>query len=136
MHRQAESQLNFAVDAFPENSAGFQVDFRSSSESDAMMRTNGALAKEGRTRISMEASVKRIVLALAGVIAGIQATPALAHHSFAMFDTARQVTLEGTVQEFQWTNPHAWVILSVDKKGRAEQWAVEMTGPNGLVRQG
>jgi Family of unknown function (DUF6152) len=101
-----------------------------------MMRTNGTFAKEGRQRISMEASVKRSVFALAGVIAGIQAIPALAHHSFAMFDTARQVTLQGTVQEFQWTNPHAWVILTVDKKGRAEQWAVEMIGPNGLVRQG
>jgi hypothetical protein len=84
----------------------------------------------------MEASVKHSVLALVGVIVCIQAIPARAHHSFAMFDTARQVTLQGTVQEFQWTNPHAWVILTVDKKGRAEQWAVEMTGPNGLVRQG
>jgi hypothetical protein len=62
--------------------------------------------------------------------------PALAHHSFARFDGDRQVTLQGTVHEFQWTNPHAWVILTVDRKGRAEQWAIEMNGPNGLARQG
>jgi hypothetical protein len=62
--------------------------------------------------------------------------PASAHHSFARFDADRQVTLQGTVQEFQWTNPHAWVILTVDRKGRAEQWAIEMNGPNGLARQG
>jgi hypothetical protein len=51
-------------------------------------------------------------------------------------DADRQVTLQGTVHEFQWTNPHAWVILTVDRKGRAEQWAIEMNGPNGLARQG
>jgi Family of unknown function (DUF6152) len=62
--------------------------------------------------------------------------PASAHHSFARFDADRQVTLQGTVHEFQWTNPHAWVILTVDRKGRAEQWAIEMNGPNGLARQG
>jgi hypothetical protein len=66
----------------------------------------------------------------------VSTVPALAHHSFARFDADRQVTLQGTVQEFQWTNPHAWVILTVDRKGRAEQWAIEMNGPNGLARQG
>jgi hypothetical protein len=75
------------------------------------------------------------VLLLGGVLS-LDAVPALAHHSFARFDADRQVTLQGTVQEFQWTNPHAWVILTVDRKGRAEQWAIEMNGPNGLARQG
>ena len=45
-------------------------------------------------------------------------------------------TVEGTVKEFQWTNPHAWVILTVDQKGQSQRWAIEMSGPNGLVRQG
>ena len=39
--------------------------------------------------------------------------PALAHHAFAMFDTNREVMLDGTVREFQWTNPHTWVQLLV-----------------------
>ena len=77
-----------------------------------------------------------VALGLAGAALPLGAALALAHHSFARFDADRQVTLEGTVQEFQWTNPHAWVILTVDRKGRAEQWAVEMNGPNGLARQG
>lgn len=64
------------------------------------------------------------------------AIPATAHHAFARFDAGRQVTLQGTVQEFQWTNPHAWVLLKVDEQGRAEQWAIEMAGFSGLVRQG
>jgi Family of unknown function (DUF6152) len=73
---------------------------------------------------------------LLGAVLSLGAVPALAHHSFARFDADRQVTLQGTVREFQWTNPHAWVILTVDRKGRAEQWAIEMNGPNGLARQG
>ena len=32
--------------------------------------------------------------------------PLLAHHSFVMFDTAKQVTVKGTVTAFEWTNPH------------------------------
>jgi hypothetical protein len=75
-------------------------------------------------------------LALAGGVVAMHAPPAPAHHSFAMFDAARQVTLQGTVQEFQWTSPHAWIILTVERAGRPEQWAIEMTGPSGLVRQG
>jgi Family of unknown function (DUF6152) len=89
----------------------------------------------------MNDPVKHPALGLAGVVLLLGtlllgAVPARAHHSFARFDADRQVTLQGTVQEFQWTNPHAWVILTVDRKGRAEQWAIEMNGPNGLARQG
>ena len=46
------------------------------------------------------------------------------------------MTLEGTVKEFMWTNPHAWIILEVDHKAHEEQWAIEMIGPNNLARQG
>jgi hypothetical protein len=35
-------------------------------------------------------------------------TPALAHHSFDMFDMSKQITLTGTIKEFQWTNPHTF----------------------------
>jgi len=63
---------------------------------------------------------------------------AMAHHSFAMFDAEKQVTLEGTVKDFQWTNPHAWIMLTVaGQAGQPEQqWAIEMNGPGGLARQG
>ena len=65
------------------------------------------------------------------------AVPALAHHSFAMFDASKLVTLDGTVKEFQWTNPHAWILLMVpDGEGQPAQWAIEMNGPTGLVRDG
>lgn len=87
-------------------------------------------------RVRPEVRLKIKAFCLGVVIAAMPAVPAFAHHAFARFDGARQVTLQGTVQEFQWTNPHAWVLLMVDEKGRAEQWAIEMTGFSGLVRQG
>jgi hypothetical protein len=76
-------------------------------------------------------------LCLAGAAAAMSAIPAQAHHSFAMFDAEKKVTLDGTVKEFQWTNPHSWILLTVsDAQGKAEQWAIEMGGPSGLARQG
>jgi Family of unknown function (DUF6152) len=65
------------------------------------------------------------------------ALPVSAHHSFANFDDTKQVTLKGTVGEFQWTNPHAWLevqVLSAD--GKNEKWSVEMLSPNVLGRMG
>jgi hypothetical protein len=62
---------------------------------------------------------------------------ALAHHSFAMFDADQRTTLAGTVKEFQWTNPHAWIFVMVpNHDGQLEQWAVEMGGPGQIARQG
>ncbi len=44
--------------------------------------------------------------------------------------------MEGTVKEFQWINPHSWIMLTVDNaQGRPEQWAIEMGGPGRLVQQ-
>ena len=80
--------------------------------------------------------MKFTALGLASVAAAMHVGPAAGHHSFAMFDAARQVTLQGTVKEFQWTSPHAWILLTVERGGRPEEWAIEMNGPSGLVRQG
>jgi hypothetical protein len=81
--------------------------------------------------------MKLEALGLAGIAFAISAIPAFAHHSFAMFDATASRTLEGTVKDFQWTNPHSWIVLMVDNaQGQAEQWAIEMGGPQGLARQG
>ena len=50
-----------------------------------------------------------------------------AHHSFAMFDQEKTLTLEGTVKEFQWTNPHTWLQLVVKDPvtGREQEWGLE-----------
>ena len=55
------------------------------------------------------------------------ANTALAHHSPVMFDQAQQVTLTGTVREFQWTNPHSYIQLVVkNDQGQDEEWSLEM----------
>jgi hypothetical protein len=81
-------------------------------------------------------------LAVAGIAAlAVYAIPAAAHHSFAMFDASKTVTLEGSVKEFQWTNPHAWILLNVanpqgQAPGQVDVWAIELNGPSALVRDG
>jgi hypothetical protein len=62
---------------------------------------------------------------------------AFAHHSFAMFDRDKEVVLTGTVREFQWTNPHAFIEINVPNgKGELEHYSIEMNSPNNLTRQG
>ena len=60
-----------------------------------------------------------------------------AHHSAVMFDDQKEVTLQGTVKEFQYTNPHSWLLVDVtDKDGKATTWGFEAEGPNTLLRNG
>jgi hypothetical protein len=72
-------------------------------------------------------------------IAGAAFTaPAIAHHSFAMFDDTKIVTLSGTVKEFEWVNPHSWLRVTVndEKTGKAAVWALELSSPSRLVTMG
>ena len=63
--------------------------------------------------------------------------PVSAHHSYAMFDVEKKIAVEGTVKEFRWTNPHAWIRLEVmDAKGQPKEWAVEMGSLTILVQLG
>jgi len=72
-------------------------------------------------------------LAACGITA---VTPASAHHSFAMFDQTKIMTLRGTVAEFQWTNPHVFIELDVPGGGKVAHWSIELNSPNNLRRQG
>ncbi len=63
--------------------------------------------------------------------------PAYVHHSGAMFDAEKMITITGTVTEFSWTNPHASFRVDVpNKEGKLESWAIEMNSPNNLVHEG
>ncbi len=85
----------------------------------------------------MKSQLKTKTLGVAvAALAALTAGSALAHHSFAMFDPSKEVTLEGTVREFQWTNPHSWVQLTVMENGQAVEYSIEGQSPNGLARRG
>jgi len=61
----------------------------------------------------------------------------IAHHSFAMFDQTKQITLTGTVSAFEWTNPHAYIEMDVpEEKGTVKHWSVEMGSPSILMQSG
>ncbi len=77
------------------------------------------------------------VLVLAAATIAITSPAADAHHSFAMFDSAKTTTLEGTVKKFQWANPHSWIYLVVtDAQGQPAEWPIELGAPNGLAKLG
>jgi len=73
---------------------------------------------------------------VAGVLLLAFAGPALAHHSFAMFDHTRTVTLKGEVTRFQWTNPHALLELDVPGPGGMKHFTLELTSINMMQRLG
>jgi len=67
----------------------------------------------------------------------IAASSAAAHHSGTMFEQAKTITVEGVVKEFQWTNPHSWLLVDVtDKNGKVTTWGFEAEGPSTLQRAG
>ena len=69
-----------------------------------------------------------------GVLAGIPA--ASAHHSFAMFDRTQEVRLDGTVKDWQFTNPHSWLQLLVLQDGNPVEYGIEGSSVNTLLRIG
>jgi ABC-type glycerol-3-phosphate transport system substrate-binding protein len=64
-------------------------------------------------------SAKKFVVAACASVLALCAAAAMAHHSAAQFDFGQRVTIEGTVKEFNVTNPHTWatVELTDDKRG-------------------
>ncbi len=59
------------------------------------------------------------------------------HHSAFMFDFETEVTLDGVVKEFQYTNPHSWLLVDVTgQDGTVTTWGFEAEGPSTLMRAG
>jgi hypothetical protein len=80
----------------------------------------------------------RRLLAFVLVLGTLAASGAVAaHHSTAMFDIDKRVTLNGVLKEFQWTNPHAWIqVVASGADGASVEWSIECNSPNTLSRQG
>jgi hypothetical protein len=77
-----------------------------------------------------------IALSALGLLAG--PGPASAHHSFAMYDQTRTVTLKGAIKSFLWTNPHVviWLVGAPTTGGSPQTWTIELTSPGNLTRIG
>jgi hypothetical protein len=82
-------------------------------------------------------------MAMSRVLAGVLAlaasfaAPAFAHHSAVMFDDQKEITVSGTVKEFQYTNPHSWLLVDVkNDDGTVTTWGFEAEGPSTLTRAG
>ncbi len=74
-----------------------------------------------------------LLLCAAMAVAG----SAWSHHSFAMFDLDKEVTLEGVVKDVQWANPHVWLeIVIPDANGGSPQWGLELGTTGMLTRAG
>jgi hypothetical protein len=85
-----------------------------------------------------------ISLRLSVLLCCTAAMPLAAHHAATVFDRDKTIVVEGTVREFRWTSPHAWILLDVPRDGAAgttastpaDQWAFEGTSLAVMVRNG
>lgn len=74
---------------------------------------------------------------VAAAMASAVALPAAAHHSFAMFDTSKEIELQNaTVVEWQWTSPHTWLYVIVPQGGKNVKYSIEGGNPGLMRRQG
>jgi hypothetical protein len=85
----------------------------------------------------MTAMKQTLVVTLGVLISTGIGSDALAHHSFAMFDNLKCLTINGTVRTFQWNFPHSWIWLDVpDAKGNVDAWGFEGEPPSNLSQDG
>jgi hypothetical protein len=74
---------------------------------------------------------------VAGFLAAVMATPIQAHHSFGAFDMTKTLTMLCTVKEFQWVNPHTWlVVVAANEAGEMREYRFEGVPPAILIRGG
>ena len=67
----------------------------------------------------------------------VMTAPAVAHHSFAVFDHTRTLTIRGTVTKFQWTNPHGFLEVDIPQPdGTTKHFSIELTSINMMQRTG
>ena len=76
------------------------------------------------------------VLAIAAVVLCAASIPAAAHHSLAVYIQTRAEVMIGKVKEFQWTNPHTWLVVLVNEGGTTVEWTFEGVSTARLSRAG
>jgi hypothetical protein len=90
---------------------------------------------KGKNAVKVHSSA-RITGVLAAILLASAVSPASAHHSAAVFDMTKQITLSGTVEKWLWANPHSWLYIRVAKPdGTQEVWGLE-AGSTGMLARG
>lgn len=77
--------------------------------------------------------LRMFILPVVATVIAAAAVPAIAHHAFVMFDKKKEMTLSGTVKEFENTNPHAMIVLTA-KDGK--DWIIQTESPLVLDKVG
>ena len=98
-----------------------------------------ASMKQAMNPAAMKTSRLKLGIGAALMSLGMAASwPVAAHHSFAVYDNTKILTLKGTVKTFQWTNPHSvvWVLVQPEGGGDPQEWSFETTSPGVLTRGG
>jgi hypothetical protein len=89
------------------------------------------MTQQKTSRVSLSAVM--VLLACSSALFSPQLS---AHHSYAMFDSTKQLSLQGNVREFQWTNPHCFIQLQAQRSGATEEWSIQMDNPRSMYRRG
>src|SRR6267142_1079664 len=93
------------------------------------------LSRKGTWRSFMINKLRNICFVVVGLLA--VCVPLFAHHGGASYDTAKTVTVKGTVTEYVWSNPHVFVKLDgKDDTGNAVHWIVEGQNPVSMMAIG
>lgn len=81
-------------------------------------------------------SRKALWLAVPALLVSIS-PPGFGHHGNAAYDETKEVTLKGTVTEFEWSNPHTQIYFDVKgANGGLVHWGCETQSPGRLIRAG
>jgi hypothetical protein len=81
--------------------------------------------------------MRKVLGCVLGCLLSLIVAPSVAHHSAVMFDDQKEVTVTGVVKEFQYTNPHSWLLVDVkNADGTVTTWGFEAEGPSTLTRAG
>lgn len=73
----------------------------------------------------------------AAILVATATAPAWAHHSHAMFDHTKEVTIKGMVKAYNFYNPHVYLFVDVaGEAGAVQTWSIEMSHIQNMLRRG
>ena len=78
----------------------------------------------------------RVIVAAAALAMAVIAGPVIAHHSFGFYDMQKTTEIDGTVEKYEWSNPHCWLFLMVPGASGDTPYGFEMQSVGEMLRKG